>query len=64
MSKLLLIIHLVNGEVIKLPVDYSMRDNSCDAIFQQVTNMSKDDVRYNNKVIWVYYCLNKKGLKV
>jgi hypothetical protein len=67
MELIAIFLHLLNGEVAKIPVGLALNKVTCETAFHRVIdknedkNEDKNTFNYKGVEIIVYYCKNNKG---
>ena len=63
MELIAIFLHLLNGEVAKIPVGLALNKVTCETAFYRVIdkNEDKNTFDYKGVEILVYYCKNNKG---
>jgi hypothetical protein len=63
MELIAIFLHLLNGEVAKIPVGLALNKVTCETAFYRVVdkNEDKNTFDYKGVEILVYYCKNNKG---
>ena len=63
MELIAIFLHLLNGEVAKIPVGLALNKVTCETAFYRVVDKNEDKNIFNYKgvEIIVYYCKNNKG---
>ena len=63
MEIIAIILHLLNGEVAKIPVGLAMNQLTCEtALFRVIDkNENEEAIHYKGVEILGYYCKNNKG---
>ena len=63
MELIAIFLHLLNGEVAKIPVGLALNKVTCETAFYRVIdkNEDKNTFHYKGVEIMVYYCKNNKG---
>ncbi len=62
MKTILMILHLSNGEVAKLPVTILTSQTCSDKMIEMLKPKSSDDhIYYRGSQVWVHYCQTGSG---
>jgi len=63
MELIAIFLHLLNGEVAKIPVGLALNKVTCETAFYRVIDKNEDQNTFDYKgvEIFVYYCKNNKG---
>ena len=63
MELIAIFLHLLNGEVAKIPVGLALNKVTCETAFYRVIDKNEDQNTFDYKgaEILVYYCKNNKG---
>ena len=63
MELIAIFLHLLNGEVAKIPVGLALNKVTCETAIYRVIdkNEDKNTFHYKGVEIFVYYCKNNKG---
>jgi len=63
MEIIMLIIHLLNGEIAKIPMGIAISELTCSGALEKIvdTPESKTAIAYNGVQVVAYYCKNTKG---
>ena len=63
MELIMLIIHLLNGEIAKIPMGIAINELTCSSALEKIVDTQEDKtaVAYNGVQVIAYYCKNTKG---
>ena len=63
MELIAIFLHLLNGEVAKIPVGLALNKVTCETAFYRVIDKNEDQkaIHYKGVEILGYYCKNHKG---
>ena len=63
MELIAIILHLLNGEIAKIPVGLAVNQLTCETALLRVIdkNENQESIHYKGVEILGYYCKNKKG---
>ena len=62
MEVISIILHLINGEAIKVPVTLMLSQGCSDKVMELVTiNEEGNEILYKGKTVFAYYCKTTKG---
>jgi len=63
MEIIMLIIHLLNGEIAKIPMGIVASELTCSSALEKIADNQEDKtaIAYNGVQVIAYYCKNNKG---
>lgn len=61
MEIIMLIIHLLNGEIAKIPMGIVASELTCGSALEKIVDSKDTSIEYNGVQVVAYYCKNNKG---
>ena len=61
MEIIMLIIHLLNGEIAKIPMGIVANELTCSSALEKIVDSKDTSIEYNGVQVVAYYCRDNEG---